>query len=114
MGKEQREFERAELHLPIQYRPAGGFASLWQQGTLVNISATGLRLAARGMLELEAKVEVALTLPIRSTPYMFSGTVASEHVQPGQHEYGVVFVDVTPEKSEEIDELVRFLNRVDE
>jgi len=36
MGKEQREFKRAELRMPVQYHLAGGFTSLWQQGFLLN------------------------------------------------------------------------------
>ena len=111
MGKEQREFKRVDLHLPIQYRPAGGFASLWQQGTLVDISASGVRLATRELLECETKLECVLTLPIRKDPYVLLGIVVSEHPRPGQHEYGVAFMGVTPEKGEEIDELVRFLNK---
>ena len=47
MGKEQREFKRAELRMPVQYHLAGGFTSLWQQGFLLNLSAAGLRLASR-------------------------------------------------------------------
>jgi len=77
----------------------------------MNISAVGLRLETREPLECDTKLECALTLPIRNDPYVLLGTVASEHGRPGQHEYGVAFVGVTLEKSEELDELVRFLNK---
>ncbi len=68
----------------------------------------------RELLERETKLEFELALSIRKDPYVLLGTVTSEHVRPGQHEYGVAFTDVTLEKGEEIDELVRFLNTTDE
>ena len=114
MGKEQREFERAELNFPVQYRSAGTLAALWQHGTLVNISAAGLRLATREPLEFETKVECEIVLPIRNNPYMLIGVIASEHERLGQYEYGVAFVDVAPGKGAEIDEMVRFLNQTNE
>ncbi len=111
MGREQREFDRAELNFPIRYRLAGELAALWQQGALVDISASGLRLATRELLEPDVKVEFELILPIRKDPYVFVGIMASEHQRPGQREYGISFVDVTADKYVEIDELVQFLNQ---
>ncbi len=111
MSKERRGFDRAELNFPTQYRPARSLTALWQHGTIVDISAAGLRLATRELLELETKLEFEIHLPIRKDPYVIVGKVASEERRPGQYEYGVAFVDVISEKGEQIDELVQFLNK---
>lgn len=111
MSPERRGFDRAELQFPVQYRPAGSLTALWQHGTIVDISAAGLRLATRELLELETKFEFEVLLPTRKDPYVLLGKVASEERRPGQYEYGVAFVDVISEKGEQIDELVKFLNK---
>jgi hypothetical protein len=114
MGNEQREFHRADLQLPIHYRLAGTLSGLWQHGTLVNLSAVGLRLATRELLELNARLEVEIVLPSRNNPCVFLGVVLSEQPVGGHTEYGVAFEEVTLEKGQEIDELVRFLKTRDE
>ncbi len=83
MTKERREFQRAELNIPMHYRRAGSMTTLWQKGTLVDISAVGLRLATHESLEPDAKFEFEIVLPIRKNAYVLKGQVASEQVRQG-------------------------------
>ena len=110
MGTERREFERADLHVPVRYRPLQEMVDLWYLGTILNISASGLRLLVEEAVEVGARMECEVAFPGRADPYTLFGEVVSElRARPKSYEYGIVFVDVTPDKQAEIDELVQFL-----
>ncbi len=112
MGTERREFERANLHVPIRYRSLTEMIELWSSGIMLDISAAGLRIMVEDALEVDTRLACEIVFPGRADPYTLFGEVVSElRAQPTSYEYGIAFTDVTPDKQAEIDELVQFLTR---
>ncbi len=76
---------------------------------MADLSAGGLRLIGRQPLERGVHLELQILLPIRQEPYLMSGqTVWQREVADG-YEYGVAFLDMTPDKQVQLDELVQFM-----
>ena len=107
MGKERRGFGRARLDFSMRYKRVGALMDLWHRAALTDISAGGLRFATDELMDEGSKLEFEVILPIRKDPYLLIGRVVSEQ----EGEYGVVLLDVPPDKQVEVDELVEFLNR---
>ena len=63
------------------------------------------------LLDKGVRLEFHVALPTRKEPYLFRGQVVWSEPTAAElkKEYGVVFLDATPEKQAEIDELVEFL-----
>ena len=112
MGQERREYRRADLRFVIKYRRAGALMDLWRDGTMTDLSAGGLRFSTEELIDQGVTLEFQILLPIRKDPYVLVGQVVSEAPsEPQRSEYGAAFVDVSPDKQVEVDELVQFLTR---
>jgi c-di-GMP-binding flagellar brake protein YcgR len=111
MGSERREYLRAQYQCKIRYRPhLELMGMMWYAGTMTDFSASGLRFVGSQPLEPDSRVELEIALPMQDEPYSFMGRVAWEQSQEeGSYEYGVEFVDVTPDQQVVVDELARFL-----
>ena len=111
-GSERRQDPRAPLPTAIRYRLTDIPDDLWRTATVGNLSAGGARLRTAQALKPGTRVELEITLPDREEPYHLTGDIAWAKVSPrGVQEYGLVFVDVTPERKFSIDKLVQFLMR---
>lgn len=112
MESERRQYSRVQFPLPVRYRIAGELMSLWRTGDIVNLSAGGLRFTSTQLLESGTRLEFQIHLPVRQESYVVIGELVWVHESiRGTPEYGVAFIDVSPDKQTEIDELVRFLTR---
>lgn len=76
---------------------------------MADLSAGGLRLVGRQPLERGVLLELQIVLPIRQEPYFINGRVAWQRDMTDEYEYGVAFLDVTPDKQVQLDELVQFM-----
>jgi len=109
---DRREFHRAGFHVAIAYKRIGALLETWQNGTMTDVSAGGLRFTTDDPIDQGAQLEFKLVLPIRKDAYILDGLVVSEQpADGGSVEYGVAFLDLEPDRQAEVDELVRFLNR---
>ena len=110
MTDQRREHPRVSLPCSVRYRPTGERRAAWSLGVMTNLSATGLRLTSEQPLEPGTALEIRISLPSRQSPYQFDGQVMWERERvAGSMDYGVVFLDPTPDQRAELDELVRFL-----
>jgi len=109
-SSERRGNTRANISLPIKYRFVNQLALTWYPATLVNISAGGIRFQSEQPLDPGTRLECEITLPVRPEPYLLTGEVVwNKTFSLSQSESGLAFVDVTPERQFDIDELVQFL-----
>ena len=111
MGSEQREFRRADLAVPIRFRPSSALMELWQSGTLLDLSAGGFRFSTDQPIEVGTELDFQVHLPIRKDPHVFIGLVRWEKPSGGIWEYGVTFGNVTMDQQVDIDRLVAFLTQ---
>lgn len=111
-GSERRRDPRALWPTAITYRLLDIPDDLWRSATVGNLSAGGARLRTAQILKLGTRVELEVTLPDRAEPYRIRGEVVWVKASPkGVHEYGLSFIEVTPERQFDIDQLVQFLMR---
>jgi len=54
---------RLPLNLPLRYRAVG--ATRWHEGRIENISRSGVLFRAADLVDLDARVEITLVLPLR-------------------------------------------------
>ena len=109
-GNDRREFHRAKVPTSIEYRIVEEQGVGFHQGILTDLNAGGLQFAGELSVELRTRLELRLQLPSRTKPYQFQGEVVwARPAHSSLTEYGVQFVDVTPDQQFEIDDLVRFL-----
>lgn len=112
MTSDQRQFKRIDLPVTIRHRPVGELTEMWSVGTLMDLSAGGLRFSSLKALQEGMRLEFQLVLSARREPYVLLGSVVWEKQSPGgMLEYGVVFADTSPERQAELDELVEFLTK---
>ena len=109
-GSDRREFHRANIPTSIEYRMVEEQGVGLHPGILTDLNASGLQFSGELSLESGTRIEVHLQLPNRTKPYQFQGEIVwMRPAHSGLTEYGVQFVDVTPDQQFEIDDLVRFL-----
>ena len=117
MGEQKHPFEhrrdpRVTLSLLITFRLSGTTESTWCSGMATDISAGGLRMRTEEQLQVGEQLEFKLLVPVRPEPYLLFGQIVwKREPAPARVEYGVAFVDVTPDKQAEIDALVEFLRK---
>ena len=107
---DRRGFPRAKVPTAVEYRVTGELGSEWLLGVLVDLNARGLQFTGERRFETGTRLDVQLPLENRSEPYGFSGEIVwTREERSGLTEYGMQFIDVTPDQQFEIDELARFL-----
>ena len=112
MAQERRRFARASQPFDAHYRLYGELTESWRTIQTLNISAVGMRFRSADLLELNARLEIEITLPCLREPLTVRGRVIwSQTMGSGVTENGAEFFDVTPEQEEQIDDLVKFLMR---
>ena len=108
--RERRSFHRIPQPIPTRYRVSGGLGSSWVSGTLVNISASGLRFRAQELLEKGALVEFEAQVPgLREVLNVKGRVIWTSYQASGVAEMGVQFSDVTLRQQYQIDNFVSFL-----
>ena len=110
-GRERRQMRRIHLPRPVDYQVAGEPLALSPTGLLVDLSASGLRFLCDRTLDPGTKVTCTLKLPNRPEPYELTGTVVRFERMGAGMEYGVAFVNVSPDRQAEIDSMVRFVEK---
>jgi len=109
-SRDQRKFSRVGLPITIRHRQAGELMEMWSVGTLLDLSAGGLRFTSLKPIDQGTRLEFQIILPTRKEPYVLSGDILWEKKsEGGLLEYGVSFPDVNPDQQAELDELVQFL-----
>ena len=58
--------QRFPVHLPIRYRSAG--EGPWREGTIENISRTGVLFEGDGSLDVDTPLEMTFALPVAGAP----------------------------------------------
>ncbi len=110
-GPERRKDPRANVWLPVRYRLLPESRVLWDNGTVTDFSAGGLRLLCDRRIEPESQVEFELNPTKRERAYVLRGTVMWVKPSAAGCECGVMFIDVSPDQQFELDEIVQFLLR---
>ena len=110
---ERRIFPRVDYPCPLKFRFAGELVELsWREGVVLNFGAGGLGFTTPQLVEEGSELAFRIYLPTRSEPYELRGRIIWSRDSADQlMEYGAEFVNVTPDKQVEIDELVRFLGK---
>ena len=109
-GYERREFPRAKVPTSIEYRITEEQGADLHPGVLTDLNASGLQFTGERPIESGTRLDLHVQLPSRTQPYQFQGEIVwVRETRSGLTEYGVQFVDVTPDQQFEIDALVRFL-----
>jgi c-di-GMP-binding flagellar brake protein YcgR len=109
---ERRRDPRAMMATAIRYRQADIPDDLWRNASVTNISAGGLRMRAPAAHQVGMRLELEVALPDREEPHQFFAEIKwAKGLPRGGNEYGLAFVDVTPERQFEIDQFVQFLTR---
>jgi hypothetical protein len=108
MASDKRHFRRAGVSIPITFRPAD--LRHWLPGSLIDLSAGGLRFATPEVFQPDQELEFELTLPIRQQPFQMAGRVMWERTIPGGMEYGVAFSNVSIDQQAQMDQLVMFFS----
>ena len=79
---------------------------------MADLSAGGLRFFANEPIELGTYIEFQLFLPGRQIPYVLRAEVVRVWDDPtGAFTCGTVFVEMTPDRQAELDELVQFVTK---
>ncbi len=108
--RERRHFHRVPQPIEAKYRVNGNFGATWAVGTLVNISAGGMRFRAEELIEKGALVEVEAKVPGLREVFAVKGMIVWSNLQAsGVAEMGVVFSEVTLQQQYQIDNFVTFL-----
>lgn len=108
--RERRHFHRIPQPIEAKYRVCGHLGTSWAVGTLVNISAGGMRFRAEELLEKGALVEIEAKVPGLREVLAVKGMVVWSSLQAsGVAEMGVEFSGVTEQQQHQIDNFVNFL-----
>ena len=108
--RERRRYPRVLQPFDAQYHPRGNFMGGWCSMRILNLGAGGMRFTTEELLEEGALLEIQVTLPIILEPLaLVARVVWRQTLASGVVEHGVEFADLTPQQSEKLDELVRFL-----
>jgi hypothetical protein len=95
---------RVGLEVLANVVPEGGFPLL---GKTSNVSSSGMLLEVSAALDIGTKLRVELFVPGKATKLQVDGEIIRQGNARGErHEYGVRFVDLSPEAEFE---LARFL-----
>jgi uncharacterized protein (TIGR02266 family) len=112
MRRERRHFHRIPHAFEVQYRRQGELGESWRAVNTVNLSAGGIRIRCEDLFEGGTLLELSIQLPNAREPLVLQGCVIWSRTQAsGVTEYGVEFLDVTPERRVQIDNLVEFLKK---
>lgn len=107
---EQRRYRRVKLNASLSYQLEQALSDPHRHpGILTDINAGGFRFAGSHPITPGTRLHAQLRLPNRPEPYRLNGEVVWLRPSHGVTEYGVAFVDVSPEQQADIDELVQFL-----
>ena len=108
--RERRSFHRVPQPIGAKYRVYGNFETTWAVGTLVNISAGGMRFRAEELLEKGSLVEIEAQIPGMREILTVKGMIVWGSLQAsGVTEMGVEFSEVTEQQQHHIDNFVNFL-----
>ncbi len=100
-AKDKKEFvqraQRFALEIPVRYREKD--AVDWQEGTTVNVSASGILFRAAKSLKPRTVLDVALTLPVAisgegAAEIGCRGTVVREALDSGHQNTAVIVVSI--------------------
>ena len=108
-GAERRQFLRVTLASAIQYRVLEEPGSARYEGILQDIGAGGLRFTAQQPMEQGTALELIIKLPMKDGSLTLTGEVVWAQPLKVDTEYGVRFVELSPDAQYELDELIQFL-----
>ena len=110
MGRERRNFSRADQPFAAKYRVLGDLMHGWCEVRTLNISAGGIRFRSDEPLERDTLLELQIKLPSHAEILLLRGRVSWGQTRAsGVIEIGVEFLDVTSVQQAQIDSVIQFL-----
>ena len=107
---ERRSRLRITQSFHATYRQVGGPSPSWCSMSAVNLGLTGARFRSPRSLEQDCVLELSILLPKTVHPFLLRARVIWSKTYPsGILEYGVEFIDVTPDQARQIGKLVESL-----
>ena len=110
MTAERRRFDRVPHAVPLFWRRPEDRSERWSEAQTLNVSAGGLVMQSHALFDVGAILELRMALSDTSDPLFLRGRVVW-YKPGGLRQYGIGFVDVTPDQQASIEELVQFLNK---
>ena len=112
MTQNRRRFERLPGSFQVTCRRSGTIAEAWRPVATLNISAGGILFESEEPCEVADVLEIQIHLMSFKAPLVVKGQVVRVSPLPsGLMQCGAEFMDVTPDRQVEIDEIVQFLKQ---
>ena len=110
MTAEQRRFERVPHSVPLFWHRPEDRSERWNEAQTLNVSASGLVMRSHALFDVGVILDLRMAMTDTSDPLFLCGRVVW-HKPGGLMQYGIEFVDVTPDQQVSIEEIVQFLNK---
>ena len=112
MEAAQRGFMRVPLPFRASCRHYGALEETWHQVALLDLSAGGMSFTGEDLFEPDSSLEIKIQLPTDPGPLLLHGALRRRKaLATNVVEYGVEFVQLTPDQQVKIDQLVQFLRK---
>lgn len=110
MNEERRRRIRLKQSFHATYRQLDGPTQTWQSTGPVDFSLTGARFRSPHWLQTGALLELSILNPKAVHPFTLRARVIWDKAYPsGVLEYGITFIEVTPEQQQQLEKLVETL-----
>ena len=107
MQEERRQRLRIRQSFHATYRRIEGPAQSWCSTGPVNLSLSGARFRGSQQLDPGCLIELAILPPKAVHPFTLRARVVWDKAYPsGVLEYGIAFVDVTPDQERQLEKLI--------
>lgn len=110
MGRDQRRFDRIPQPFEAKCRRAQEPLKPWITVLTRDLSAAGMCVQSDERYEIGALLDVQIELPNVPGVLHLQGRIVWQRGSAAV-EYGVEFVDITPDQQAQIDEIVQFLKK---
>ena len=110
MGQEQRRFDRTPQPFQVRCRRINEPLHAWDLALTHDLSAAGMRIQSSEPFDIGTILDVQIELPNLPGSAHLQGRVVWGRTS-AVREYGIEFVEITPDQQALIDELVQFLKK---
>lgn len=108
----ERQFDRAQAPVPIQFRVLGGSGGAWLDGLMLDLSAGGMQFTTPHPVPQGALIEFRIQPLGRLQPCVVTGQVLRVDASKPEHTtYGAFFTHMNDQQQQMLEELVQFLKR---
>ena len=110
MGHEQRRFDRIPQPFQVRCRRVNEPLKAWDLALTHDLSAAGMCVQSNERFDLGTLLDVRIELPNIPGVLSLQGRVVWKKAS-AVGEYGIEFLEITPDQQVQIDELVQFLKK---